>query len=222
MNIRILYFISFLFLFACNDPSYEITQDGIERGKPIQDEFDLIEIFVTEFNKEGRPIEYKDGESVFCGPTKRFSGYLGKNVYSLNEKNLIVKNRKKMDTIMTLNGNSLGGEGLDKRIMEYINSQNIIDSIVHKNFPFKAQRNIRFFEKSKYYKWVFTKEELEGLRFYDYSRSVYDKLPMDLKKNQWYLLNFSNTSNIIDKLFFKIKESGEIEQYDYYKVIIGV
>ncbi|MEC7784994.1 MAG: hypothetical protein VYB38_16390 [Bacteroidota bacterium] len=222
MSIRILYFISFLFLFACNDPSYEITQDGIKRDKPIQDGFDLIEIFVTEFNKEGRPIEYKDGESVFCGPTKRFSGYLGESVYSQNEKNLISENRKKMDTLMTLNGNSLGGEGHDKRIMEYINSQNIIDSIVNKNFPFKAQRNIKFFGKSKNYKRDFTKEELEGLRFYDYSRSVFDKLPMDLKKNQWYLLNFSNASNIVDKVFFKINESGEIEQHDYYKVIMGV
>ena len=222
MNIRILYFIIFLILCGCNDPSYEISQDGIKRDKPIQDGFDLIEIFVTEFNEEGRPIEYTDGESVFCGPTKGFSGYLGENVYNQNEKNLISENCKKMDTIMTLNGNSLGGEGHDKRIMEYIDSQNIIDSIVNENFPFKAQRKIKFFKKSENYKWVYTTEKLENLKFYDYSRNVFDKLPIDLKKNQWYLLNFSNASNIIDKVFFKIKESGEIEQYDYYKVIMGV
>ena len=222
MNIRILYFIIFLILCGCNDPSYEISQDGIKRDKPIQDGFDLIEIFVTEFNEEGRPIEYTDAESVFCGPTKGFSGYLGENVYNQNEKNLISENCKKMDTIMTLNGNSLGGEGHDKRIMEYIDNQNIIDSIVNENFPFKAQRKIKFFKKSENYKWVYTTEKLENLKFYDYSRNVFDKLPIDLKKNQWYLLNFSNASNIIDKVFFKIKESGEIEQYDYYKVIMGV
>ncbi len=211
-----------LILSGCSDPSYEITQYGIKRDKPIQDGFDLIEIFVTEFNEEGRPLKYSDGQSVFCSPTKGFSGYLGENIYTRKEKELISINHKKMDTIMTLNGNRLGGEGHSKRIMEYIDSQNTIDSIVNENFPFKAQRKIMFFEKSENYKWVYTTEKVENLKFYDYSRKVFDKLPMELEKNQWYLLNFSNASNIIDKVFFLIKENGEIEQYDYYKVIFGV
>jgi hypothetical protein len=219
---RILHFIILFILYGCNDPSYEITQEGIKRDKPIKDGFDLIEIFVTEFNEEGRPLKYTDGESLFCGPTKEFSGHLGESLYNEKEKSRISENRKIMDTIMTLNGNSLGGEGHDKRIMEYINSQNIIDSIINENFPFQAQRKIKFFEKSENYKWVFTTEKLENFKFYDYSRNVFDKLPVDLKKNQWYLLNFSNASNIIDKVFFKIMENGEIEQYDYYKVIMGV
>ena len=123
---------------------------------------------------------------------------------------------------MTLNGNSLGGEGHNKRIMEYIESQNTIDRIVNKKFPFKAQTKINFFENSENYKWVFTIEKIENIKFYDYSRNIFDKLPIELKNNQWYLLNFSNASNIIDKVFFRIKENGEIEQHDYYKVIMGV
>jgi hypothetical protein len=222
MNIRITYFIIFLILFSCSDPSYQITQDGINRDKPIQDGFHLTEISVAEFNEEGRPTKYTDRKSVFCGPTKGFSGHLGKTEYNKKEKSLISENRKIMDTIMTLNGNSLGGEGHDKRIMEYIDSKNLIDSIINEKFPFQAQRKIRFFEKSENYKWIFTKEGVADLKFYDYSKNVFDTLPMDLKKNQWYLLNFSNASNIIDKVFFRIKENGEIEQFDYYKVIMGV
>ncbi|MBS3993082.1 MAG: hypothetical protein KGZ87_05140 [Bacteroidetes bacterium] len=222
MNIKITYLIIFLILLGCSNPEYRITKDGIKRDRPIKDGFDLIEIFVTEFNEEGKPTKYTDGISVFCGPTKGFSGHLGENVYNQTEKSLISKNRKKMDTIMALNGNSLGGEGHDKRIMEYIDSENLIDSIINENFPFEAQRKIRFFEKSENYKWVFTKDGVADLKFYDYSKSVFDTLPMDLKKNQWYLLNFSNASNIIDKVFFRIKENGEIEQFDYYKVIMGV
>jgi len=222
MNIRILYFSIFLIVWGCDNPAYEVTKDEIKSDKPIKDGFDLIEIFVTEFNEEGMPIEYTEGVSVFCGPTKNFSEYLGKNVYNSNEKKLILENQKMMDTIITLNGNSLGGEGHDKMIMEFIDSQNLINSIANENFPFKAQRKIMFYEKSENYKWVYTIEKLEGLKFYDYSRDVFDKLPMDLKKGQWYLLNFSNASNIIDKVFFKIKERGGIEKYDYYKVIFGV
>ncbi|MEO1033368.1 MAG: hypothetical protein AAFX55_18410 [Bacteroidota bacterium] len=222
MNIRIPFVIIFLILLGCSDPSYQITKEGITRSEPIQDGFDLIEISVTEFSEEGRPLKYTDGKSVFCGPTKRFSGHLGERVYNQKEKRLISVNRKKMDTIMALNGNTLGGEGHNKRIMEYIHSKNLIDSIINDNFPFKAQRKIRFFEKSENYKWVFTKEGVADLKFYDYSKSVFEKLPMQLEKGQWYMLNFSNASNIIDKVFFRIKKNGDIEQFDYYKVILGV
>jgi hypothetical protein len=222
MKIRILFFIILITLLGCSGPAYQITKDGINRNRPIKDGFDLIEIYVTEFNEEGRPTKYTDGISVFCGPTQGFSGHLGENVYDQTEKNLISVNRKKMDTIMALNGNSLGGEGHDIRIMEYIDSKNLIDSIVNVNFPFEAQKKIRFFEKNQNYKWVFTKDGVADLKFYDYSKNVFDKLPIELKKDQWYLLNFSNASNIIDKVFFRIKENGEIEQYEYYKSIIGV
>jgi len=173
---RILNLIILLILCGCNNPSYEITQDGIKRDKPIQDGFDLIEIFVTEFNEEGRPLKYSDGQSLFCGPTERFPRYLIKSMYGKKDK----------------------------------------------EYQFKAQRKIMFFEKSENYKWVFTKLGVAGLNQNDYSREVFDKLPIKLKSNQWYLLNFSNASNIIDKVFFLIKENGEIEQYEYYKSIIGV
>lgn len=222
MNIRITYFSIFLILCSCSEPSYQITLDGINRDKPIQDGFHLTEIYVTEFNEEGRPTKYTDGISVFCGPAKGFSVHLGEKEYNQKEKILISENSKRMDTIMTLNGNSLGGEGHDKRIMEYIDSKNLIDSIVNANFPFKAQRKIKFFEKSENYKWIFTKEGVADRKFYDYSKNLFDKLPIDLKKNQWYLLNFSNASNLVDKVFFRIKENGEIEQFDYYRVIMGV
>ena len=222
MKIRILYFIIFINLFGCSDPSYQITKDGIDSNRPIKDGFDLVEIYVTEFNEEGKPTKYTDGISIFCGPTKGFSEYLGESVYNQKEKGLISENRKIMDTIMALNENSLGGEGHDKRIMEYIDSKNLIDSIVNANFPFEPQKKIRFYEKSKNYKWVFTKDGVADSKFYDYSKNIFEKLPIELKKDQWYLLNFSNASNIIDKVFFRIKDNGEIEQYDYHKVIMGV
>ncbi|MDY7396132.1 hypothetical protein UMM65_12850 [Aureibaculum sp. 2210JD6-5] len=173
---KVLYLITLLILCGCTDPSYEITQDGIKRDKPIQNGFDLIEIVVTEFNKEGRPLKYTDRESVFCGPTNRFPRYRIKSAYGKKDKEIV----------------------------------------------FKAQKIIKFFEISKNYKWVFTKKGSTDLKFHDYSNDAYDKLPMELKKNQWYLLNFSNASNIVDKVFFMIKEDGKIEQYDYYKVIFGV
>ena len=79
-----------------------------------------------------------------------------------------------------------------------------------------------FFEKSENYKWVFTTDENNGLKFYDYSKIISDTLPFALKINQWYLLNFSNASNIIDKVFFLVKKDGKIQQYNYYKVKFGV
>ena len=167
-----------LILYGCNDPSYEITPDGIKRDKPIRDRFDLIEISVTKFNEEGRPLKYTEGQSVFCGPTEGFARYRIKSAYGQKDKEI----------------------------------------------PFKAQRKIMFFENSDNYKWAFTKEGFADIKIPDYSNSkmAYDTLPMELKSNQWYLLNFSNASNIIDKVFFRIRENGEIEQYDYYKVKWGV
>ena len=207
---------------GCNDPSYIVSKDGIKSNKFFQDGFDLIEIFVSEFNEDGRPTKYSDGISVFCGPTKGFSGYFGDSVFSEKEKELISLNRKIMDTIMKLNGNILGGEGHDKRSMEYVESEVLIDSIINKRFPFKPQKRVMFFEKSENYKWVFTTDENNGLKFYDYSKIISDTLPFALKINQWYLLNFSNASNIIDKVFFLVKKDGKIQQYNYYKVKFGV
>ncbi|KKL98886.1 hypothetical protein LCGC14_1819910 [marine sediment metagenome] len=86
MNIRITYFSIFLILCSCSEPSYQITLDGINRDKPIQDGFHLTEIYVTEFNEEGRPTKYTDGISVFCGPAKGFSVHLGEKEYNQKEK----------------------------------------------------------------------------------------------------------------------------------------
>ena len=219
---KIFTFIYILILCGCNEPSYIISKDGIKSNKSFQDGFDLIEIFVSEFSEDGMPMTYSDGISVFCGPTKGFSGYLGDSLFSEIENEIISHNRKIMDTIMKLNGNILGGEGHDKRSMEYTESDVLIDSIINKRFPFKPQKSVMFFEKSENYKWVYTSDEKSGLKFYDYSKSVSDTLPFVLKINQWYLLNFSNASNIIDKVFFLIKEDGKIQQYNYYKALFGV
>lgn len=219
---KVLNFITLLLVFSCSEPSYEIDKSGLESNRLITEGFYLTEISVSEFNKEGRPIKYSENESIFCGPINRFSGYLGESRYDQKDKNLVSYNRQKMDTIMALNDNKLGGEGHDERIDEWIDSQNIIDSIVNKNFPFEAQSKIKFYETSKNYKWVHTTKGTEKLKFYDYSRKVLDTLPIKLITNQWYLLNFSNASNIIDKVFFKIKDGGEIEQHEYYKTIMGV
>jgi len=219
---KVLNFITLILICSCSEPSYEIDKTGLKSNTLITEGFYLTEIAVSEFNKEGRPVKYSENESVFCGPINRFSGYLGESRYNQNDMRLVSFNRQKMDTIMALNDNKLGGERHDQRIDEWIQSQNIIDSIVNKNFPFEAQSQIKFFETSKNYKWVYTTKGTDKLKFYDYTRKVLDTLPMKLIANQWYLLNFSNASNIIDKVFFKIKEDGKIEQYEYYKTIIGV
>lgn len=211
-----------LLICGCSEPSYKINENGLTRNRPITEGFHLTEIDVSDFNDEDRPSKYEKGKSVFCGPINRFSGYLGGIKYSQKEKDLIFYNRQKMDTIMTLNNNKLGGEGHSKRINEWIDSQNTIDSIVNKVFPFEAQQEILFFQSNKNYKWVHTTKKGEARNLYDYSRKVLDTLPINIKTNQWYLLNFSNASNIIDKVFFKIKSDGEIQQYEHYQTIIGV
>ena len=57
---------------------------------------------------------------------------------------------------------------------------------------------------------------------FDYSKGVFDKIPVQFKVDQWYMLDFSNASNIIDKVFFYIDKNKKIHQYNYYKVLWGV
>jgi len=221
---RLLYLCFIAFFFGCKDPSSNITKDGITRDIPITEGFYLSEITVSDFDETGMPLQFHEEEtaSVFCGPTNSFAGYLGKTAYNSVDKSLVLFHQKRMDTIMKLNNNRLGGAPNNKRSSEWVDSQKAIDSIRDKYFPFQPQQKIDFYSKDKNYKWIYTTKGLNNMKFYDYSKKLFDTLPFKLKTDQWYLLNFSNAHNTIDEVFFKIHEDGNVKQFAYYKVVGGV
>lgn len=211
-------FLVILLILASCDPSYEIKEEKISSSEKIGNGFNISEINVDKFNEEGRPIKYKERAIVACAPINTFSVHLSKKYYSSDEKKIYAKNKKIMDSIMKLNGNTIGGEGHDEGIDQWITSSNIIDALEEKHFPFKPEKNIYFKKSNPSYKWIFTKEN----GFYDYDRKVHDTLPINFKMEQWYMINFSNQSHLTNKLFFKKTKTGFEEYHYYYQPLFGV
>ena len=215
---KILNLLLILLILASCDPSYKIKEDKISSSEKIGNGFKISEINVDKFNEEGRPIEYSEKTILACATITTLSVYLSKKYYSVDEKKTYEKNKKIMDSIMILNGNTIGGEGHSEGIDQWITSNNIIKELEEKYFPFKPMKDIYFKKSNPSYKWIFTREN----GFYNYDLKVHDTLPINFKLEQWYLINFSNQSHLTNKLFFKKTKSG-FEQYHYYnQPIFGV
>ena len=207
-----------LIITSC-DPSYKIDKDKISSSRKFEHGFYLNELEVTKFNENGRPIEYKITKTVVCSPINRFSAHLSKYRYSKEELKTVERNRGIMDSIMELNGNSLGGEGHNIGINEYFESEKIIENLEQKYFPFKPKKKIYFKELNENYRWVHTNE----YKMFDYDRGVHETLPIELKVERWYQFNFSNTSHTTNKLYFKFSRNGAIEEYhQYHQPLFGV
>lgn len=151
-----------------------------------------------------------------------FSGFSADRVYNETEKQLRADTWKTMDSIMKINDNINGGQGHENGIDLYFSSEGTRDSIEKLHFPFVAQKTVYFDQANEYYKWVFCMKQGDFENAFDYSKGMFDKIPVQFKVDQWYMLDFSNASNIIDKVFFYIDKNQKIHQYNYYKVLTGV
>src|SRR5690606_11014279 len=110
-EMKYLVFLTILFLLASCDPSYKIKEEKISSSERIKNAFTISEIDVYEFNDEGRPLNYSDSVIIACAPIDIFSVYLSEKSFTQKEKQIYGINKKIMDSIMTLNDNSIGGEG---------------------------------------------------------------------------------------------------------------
>ena len=210
-----------LILQSC-DKRYKVNIDNISGSEAIKNGFHLSEITVNTFEKDGSPSDYSITSKFFCGPIKYFSGYYADSVYNETEKNLIAEARIAVDSIFKMNGDQIGGEGHNKGFYHYVRSQKLIDSLENLHFPFVAKKTIDFNKKSNNYKWIKCITQGDFEYAFDYTQGVFDTLPVQPKENQWYFINFSNSSNTIDEVFFKIDDRGKIHQYSYYKIKWGV
>ncbi len=218
-NIKLFFLI---FIFSSCDKTYKLYSDRISSSDTIKDGFHLSKIAVTSFEKDGKPSEYSTSITIFCGPNPMLSGFSADLIYSDNEKKILSDAWKTMDSIAKINDNRIGGQGHEKGIDLYFSSERTRDSIEKLHFPFAAQKTVYFDKPNEYYKWVFCMKQGDFENAFDYSKGVFDKIPIQLEVDQWYMLDFSNASNIIDKVFFYIDKKQKIHQYNYYKVLIGV
>ncbi len=211
-----------LFIFSSCDKTYKLYSDRITSNDAIKDGFHLSQIAVASFEKDGRPSKYSAGLTIFFGPNPMFSGFSADRVYNETEKQLRADTWKTMDSIMKINDNINGGQGHENGIDLYFSSEGTRDSIEKLHFPFVAQKTVYFDQANEYYKWVFCMKQGDFENAFDYSKGMFDKIPVQFKVDQWYMLDFSNASNIIDKVFFYIDKNQKIHQYNYYKVLTGV
>lgn len=195
-------------------PSCEVNLGGIKSSREFENGFDLMAIEVSHFDKKGVPIKYLEQIRIRCTPTSNLASCFSDKTFSEKEKIIISEKRKIMDTIWSLNDRVIGGPGHRIRLTEFFKCENIIDSITSVNFPFEAQKKIPFNDPSENYKWGFTrKDTLWNRHFLDCSKGIFDTLPYPLKENQWFLIDISKSQIDMNRLFFKILESGKIEQY---------
>jgi len=212
-----------LFIFSsCGSKTYKLYSDRVTSNYEIKDGFHLSQIAVASFEKDGRPSEYSTGLTIFCGPNPVLSEFSADSVYNDVEKKLRTDAWKTMDSIARINDNKVGGQGHENGIDLYFSSERTRDSIEKAHFPFVAQKTVYFDKANEYYKWVFCMKQGNIENAFDYSKGVFDKMPIQFKIDQWYMLDFSNASNIIDKVFFYIDKNNKIRQFNYYKTLIRV
>ena len=216
-----LFFLLFIFS-SCGNRTYKLYSDRVTSNDEIKDGFHLSQIAVTSFEKDGRPLEYATGLTIFCGPNPMLSGFSADSVYNDVEKKLRADAWKTMDSIAKINDNKIGGQGHENGIDLYFSSERTRDSIEKHRFPFVAQKTVYFDRSNEFYKWVFCMKQGDFENAFDYSKGLFDKIPIKFNVDQWYMLDFSNASNIIDKVFFYIDKNQKIHQYNYYKVLMGV
>lgn len=191
----------------------EIRDECLKCNYSIEESFDIMEIDVYNYNSEGMPKDYKEKFRYRCTPYSNLSHCLGDSVYNDQERKILRQCKETKDTIMKLNGNSIGGAHHSKRIHEYIQCSNTIDSISQVNFPFKPEKRIYFKKKNRNYKYGLTKKSdvWDHIQFIE-CQTLSDTLTFTFLPNKWYLIDFSNQAHYIDRLFFKFKEDGDIEQ----------
>jgi hypothetical protein len=211
-----------LSIFSSWDKTYKLYPDRITSNYEIKDGFHLSQIAVVALEKDGRPSRYSTEFTIFCGPNPMLSGFSADSVYSDIEKQMRAEARKIMDSIAKINNNRIGGQGHENGIDLYFSSERKLDSLEKLHFPFVAQKTVYFNKANDYYKWVFCMNKGDFENAFDYSKGVFEKIPIEFKVDQWYMLNFSNASNIIDKVFFYIDKKQKIHQHNYYKVMMGV
>ena len=100
-----------LFIFSSCDKTYKLYSDRISSSDAIKDSFHLSEIAVASFENDGRPSKYSSGLTIFCGPNAMLSGFSADSVHNDTEKKLRADAWKTMDSIMKINGNTIGGQG---------------------------------------------------------------------------------------------------------------
>tara|TARA_R110002050_G_scaffold233953_3_gene369839 strand:- start:62 stop:769 length:708 start_codon:yes stop_codon:yes gene_type:complete len=193
----------------------EIHEECLRCNYSIEESFDIMEIDVYNYNSKGIPKEYKEKLRYRCAPISNLSYCLSDSVHNDLERKIISECREIMDTIMQLNGNTIGGSNHNKRITEYIKCGNTIDSIKQINLPFEPEKRIYFNEKNKNYKWGLTLEHevWNGVYYIDCQNIISDTLPFTLSPNKWYLIDLSKQTSQIESLFFRLKDDGEIEQH---------
>ena len=196
--------------------------DKIKSSDLIKDGFHLSEIAVASFENGGRPSEYSSSLTIFCGLNPTLSGFSEDSVYNDIEKQLRADAWKTMDSIAKINGNRIGGAGHENGIDLYFSSERTRDSIENLHFPFVAQKTVYFDKANEYYKWVFCMKQGDVENAFDYSKGVFDKIPIQFEVDQWYMFDFSDASNVIDKVFFYIDKEQKFHQFNYYKVLFGV
>src|SRR5437764_194314 len=101
-----------LFIFSSCDKTYKLYSDRITSSEAIKDGFYLSQIAVASFENDGSPSKYSTGLTIFCGPNPILSGFSADSVYDDTEKKLRADAWKTMDSIMKINGNRIGGEGM--------------------------------------------------------------------------------------------------------------
>jgi hypothetical protein len=211
-----------LSIFSSCDKTYKLYSDRITSNDQIKNGFHLSQIAVTSFENDGTPSKYSTRLTIFCGPNPILSGFSEDRFYNETEKQLRADSWKTMDSIMKINDNTIGGPGHENGIGLYFSSEHTRDSIEKLHFPFVAQKTVYFNKVNEYYKWVFCMKQGDFENAFDYTKGIFNKIPVQFKVDQWYVLDFSNASNIIDKVFFFIDNNQKIHQYNNYKVLIGV
>jgi hypothetical protein len=204
-----------LFLLSSCDDKCEIFLDRVESNKPLDHGFIIYKISVSEKTEKGIPSKYEVISGISCDPIKNFAVNLKSDRYSDNERSIIEQCRKSNDSIVNLNNGVIKMSGDGIAIDEYKRNQAIIDSLYKLRFPFTPQKTIYFNTKSDNYVWTYC--NTNGLScWYDYERGQHETLPEEFLRDQWYVIDFSNVSNIKDKLFFKINKDETIEQHYYF------
>jgi hypothetical protein len=192
-----------------------VSKDCVECNFRIEEGFSIMEIKVAGYDKDGTPVNYKEVNRFRCAPFSNLSSCLGDEVYSDEEKKILQEKWQIRNIIMKLNGGTIGGPEHSRRITEYIDCKNVMDSIEDVNFPFIPRKSIYFYESTKNYKWGETVESKVwgGIYFFDCEKGIRDTLPIMFATNKWYLIDLSNQAQYVHKLFFKVKEHGKIEQH---------
>lgn len=192
----------------------EIQEECLKCNYSIEESFDIMEIDVYKYNSEGIPKDYQEKFRYRCTPYSNLSQCFGDSVYNDQERKILRQCKEIQDTIMKLNGNTIGGPHHSKRIHEYIQCSNTMDSISQINFPFEPEKRIYFKKSNKNYKYGLTKESdvWNQVQFIE-CQTISDTLTFTFLPHIWYLIDFSNQAHYIDRLFFRFKEDGEVEQY---------